>query len=485
MSELQGIENEVVETLIPARLDRLPWSRFHWLLVIGLGITWALDGLEVTLMGAVGVVLQNRQVLNLTATEIGGAASTYLAGAVIGSLIFGHLTDRYGRRTFFFVCLGIYLLGVAGTASAWDFASLAIARFVTGAGIGGEYSAVNSAIDELIPARLRGRVDLMVNGSYWLGAALGAVSTLLLLNPAMFAPNVGWRVGFGAGIIVGGIILYLRRLVPESPRWLVTHDQVALAEHTIAEIERTVAEETGSRLPQPNPTQSIRIRVRHRFGLQTVLTTILRKFRKRAILGFTLMAAQAFVYNAILFTYAIVLNRFYGVPAEHTGLFLLPFAFANFLGPVVMGHFFDTVGRRPMIAATFTIAALLLGVTGYLFWLDRLTVMSQVGLWTAMFVFASPAGSAAYLTVSEVFPLEIRALAIALFYSLGTAIGGIIAPWLFGRLIESGSRGELLFGYLIACALMLTAAAVEIVYGIAAENTSLEKLAAPLSAVSG
>jgi MFS family permease len=476
---------EIVETLIPARLDRLPWSRFHWLLIIGLGITWALDGLEVTLMGAVGVVLQKPQVLSLTATQIGAAASAYLAGAVLGSLIFGHLTDRYGRRKFFFVCLGIYLLGVAGTASAWNFASIAAARFITGAGIGGEYSAVNSAIDELIPARLRGRVDLMVNGSYWLGAAVGATSTLFLLNPRIFAPNIGWRVGFAAGIIIGTIILYLRRFVPESPRWLITHDQIDLAEQTIETIEKTVAEETGSPLPQPDPDLSIKIRVRHRFGLKTVFDTIVTKFRTRAILGFTLMVAQAFVYNAILFTYAIVLNRYYDVSAEHTGLFLLPFALANFLGPVIMGHFFDSVGRRPMIAATFSIAAILLSVTGFLFWQGRLTTMTQVGLWTVMFAFASPAGSAAYLTVSEIFPLEIRALAIALFYSSGTAVGGIIAPWLFGRLIESGSRGELLFGYLIAAALMLIAAIVEIVCGVAAENQSLEKLAPPLSIAEG
>ncbi len=476
---------EIVETLIPARLDRLPWSRFHWLLVIGLGITWALDGLEVTLMGAIGVVLQSPRVLSLTATEVGAAASAYLTGAVIGSLIFGHLTDRQGRRKFFFVCLGIYLIGVGVTAACWNFLSLAIARFITGAGIGGEYSAVNSAIDELIPARLRGRVDLMVNGSYWLGAAAGALSTLVLLDPSIFAQNVGWRIGFAAGLIIGGIILYLRRFVPESPRWLITHDQVAVAEETIAQIEKTVAEETHLALLSPDPSLAIRIHVRHHFGLGTVLTTILGKFRSRAILGFTLMSAQAFVYNAILFTYAIVLNRFYGVPAEHAGFFLLPFAFANFLGPVVMGHFFDTIGRRPMITATFTIAALLVGFTGYLFWLDALTVTAQVTLWTVMFAFASPAGSAAYLTVSEVFPLEIRALAIALFYSIGTAVGGIIAPWLFGTLIESGERRALFFGYLIASGLMLAAAAVEMKLGIAAENTSLERLASPLSTVEG
>jgi MFS family permease len=469
------------ETLIPARLDRLSWSRFHWLLVIGLGITWVLDGLEVTLMGAISAVLQRRDVLNFTGAQIGAIGSSYLAGAVIGSLVFGHLTDRFGRRRFFFISLAIYLLGVGLTAFSWNVWSFALFRFITGTGIGGEYSAVNSAIDELIPARLRGKVDLIVNGSYWLGAAAGAASTLILLNPHLLGPRIGWRVGFGAGAIIGIVILYLRRFIPESPRWLMTHGQREAAEKTVSEIERTVADENQEPLRQPSQADAIKVHERHRFGLGAILKPMVTTLRSRSFLGLSLMTTQAFVYNAMLFTYALVLARFYGVPAGHTGLYLLPFAFGNFIGPLVLGHFFDTIGRRQMIAATFTIAGLLLAISGYFFWRGTLTVTSQTILWTVMFFFASPAGSSAYLTVSEIFPLEMRALAIAIFYSVGTAIGGIVAPWLFGRLIDSGSRFELFGGYLIASVLMLAAALVEIVFGVAAEQASLEKIAAPLS----
>ena len=472
---------ETFETLIPARLDRLPWSRFHWLLVIGLGITWVLDGLEVTLMGAISAVLQRRDVLHFTGAQIGAIGSSYLAGAVLGSLVFGHLTDRFGRRTFFFISLAIYLLGVGLTALSWNLWSFALFRFITGTGIGGEYSAVNSAIDELIPARLRGKVDLIVNGSYWLGAAAGAGSTVILLNPHLLAPRIGWRVGFGAGAIIGVVILYLRRFIPESPRWLMTHGQREAAEKTVSDIERTVAHENREELEQPPPGDAIRVQGRHHFGLAAILKPMVTTLRTRSFLGLSLMIAQAFVYNAMLFTYALVLARYYGVPAGRTGLYLLPFAFGNFLGPLALGHFFDTIGRRQMIAATFTIAGLLLVASGYLFWRGALTATSQTILWTVMFFFASPAGSAAYLTVSEIFPLEMRALAIAIFYSAGTAVGGIVAPWLFGRLIDSGSRFELFGGYIIASALMIAAAVVEIVFGVAAEQASLEKIAAPLS----
>ena len=473
---------ETFETLIPARLDRLPWSRFHWLLVIGLGITWVLDGLEVTLMGAISAVLQRPDVLHFTGAQIGAISSSYLAEAVIGSLVFGHLTDRYGRRMFFFVSLAIYLIGVGLTATSWNLWSFALFRFITGTGIGGEYSAVNSAIDELIPARMRGKVDLIVNGSYWLGAAAGAASTALLLDPHLLAPNVGWRVGFGAGAIIGVAILYLRRFIPESPRWLMTHGQAGDAEKTVHDVEETVAHETGARLKEPPRNDAIRIRARHKFGLGAILKPMVTTLRSRSALGLSLMIAQAFVYNAMLFTYALVLVRYYGVPADRTGLYLLPFALGNFLGPLALGHFFDTIGRRQMIAATFTAAAVLLLLSGYLFAKQALTASSQTLLWTAMFFFASPAGSSAYLTVSEIFPLEMRALAIAIFYSAGTAAGGVIAPWLFGKLIDSGSRTELFVGYAIASALMLGAAAVELILGVAAEGASLEKIAAPLSA---
>jgi MFS family permease len=449
--------------------------------VIGLGITWVLDGLEVTLMGAISAVLQRPDVLHLSAAQVGAISSAYLVGAVLGSLVFGHLTDRYGRRTFFFVSLGIYLCGVGLTAFSWNLWSFALFRFITGAGIGGEYSAVNSAIDELIPARFRGRVDLMINGSFWLGAAAGAASTVILLNPKILPVNLGWRLGFGAGPIIGTVILYMRRFIPESPRWLVTHGQREEAEKTVAALEQTVARETGVHLEDPPRDQALRLHVRHHYGLEAVVKPMLTQYRARSVLGLSLMVAQAFVYNAILFTYALVLTRYYGVSVHATGLYLLPFALGNFLGPVALGHFFDTLGRRQMITATFTIAGLLLILNGWLFAHGALTATTQAILWSVMFFFASPAASSAYLTVSEIFPLEMRALAIAVFYSAGTAVGGVVAPWFFGRLIDSNSRIELFWGYLVAAALMLMAAVVEATLGVAAERTSLEKIAAPLS----
>jgi len=432
-------------------------------------------------MGAISAVLQRPDVLHFSAAQIGAISSAYLTGAVLGSLVFGHLTDRHGRRKFFFISLGIYLLGVGLTAFSWSLWSFALFRFITGAGIGGEYSAVNSAIDELIPARFRGRVDLMINGSFWLGAAAGAASTVILLNPRILPVDVGWRLGFGAGAIIGTGILYMRRFIPESPRWLVTHGQREEAEITVAAIERTVARETGVRLTDPPPEEALRLNERQHFGLEAVLKPMLTQYRSRSVLALSLMVAQAFVYNAIFFTYALVLTRYYAVPVHATGLYLLPFALGNFLGPVALGHLFDTRGRRQMITATFAIAALLLVLTGWLFARGALTATTQTMLWSVMFFFASPAASSAYLTVSEIFPLEMRALAIAVFYSAGTAAGGVVAPWFFGRLIDSQSRTALSWGYLVAAVLMLAAAVAEATLGIAAERTSLEKIAAPLS----
>ena len=469
---------ETFETLIPARLDRLPWSRFHGLLVVGLGITWVLDGLEVTLMGAISAVLQRPDVLHFTAAQIGSISSSYLIGAVLGALVFGHLTDRYGRRVFFFVSLGTYLVGVGLTALSWNLASFAAFRFLTGAGIGGEYSAVNSAIDELIPARFRGRIDLMINGSFWLGALAGSASTGLILNPHIFPVDVGWRLGFGIGAVIGLAILFLRRFIPESPRWLVTHGRRVEAEELMRDFEAELGNVDGAL----DGVEPLRLTVRHHFGLDAILRPLLKEYRERTILGFALMTAQAFLYNAIFFTYALVLSRYYGIAADLTGLYLMPFAFSNFIGPMVLGHFFDTIGRRPMIAGTFTVSALTLAVTGYLFQQGVLTATTQTILWSVMFFFASSAASSAYLTVSEIFPLEVRALAIAIFYSAGTATGGVVAPWFFGVLIDTGSRGALYVGYLIAAGLMLAAAAAELKFGIAAEGTGLEDIAKPLSA---
>jgi MFS family permease len=472
---------ETFETLIPARLDRLPWSPFHTLLVMGLGITWILDGLEVTLMGAISAVLERPDVMGFSAAQIGFIGSSYLAGAVLGSLVFGHLTDRFGRRKFFFLSLSIYLVGVGFTALSWNLASFAVFRFITGAGIGGEYSAVNSAIDELIPARLRGRIDLIINGSFWLGAAAGSLSTIVILNPHIVPYPIGWRLGFGVGALIGCGILYLRRFIPESPRWLLVHGRRQQAEMIVRGIERIVVEELQLTLEQPRAEFALRLKARPRFGIGEFIWPMLTKYRSRAFLGFTLMVAQAFTYNAIFFTYALVLSRFYGEPAARIGLYMLPFAAGNFLGPLLLGHLFDTLGRRRMIAGTFAISAAILIVTGWLFSRDVLTTFSQVTLWTVMFFFASAAASSAYLTVSEIFPVELRALAIAVFYAAGTAVGGIGAPWFFGRLIDTGSRVALFEGYLLAAGLMIVAAIVEIIWGVDAERASLEEIAMPLS----
>ncbi|HLW82709.1 MAG TPA: MFS transporter [Candidatus Acidoferrales bacterium] len=468
------------ETLIPARLDRLPWSRFHWLIVWALGITWVLDGLEVTLKGAVSGVLQEPQVMNFSAAEIGFIASVYLTGAVLGALIFGYLTDRWGRKKLFFITLAVYLGGTLLTAFSWNLWSFCLFRFVTGSGIGGEYAAISSAIDELIPALYRGRVELIVNGSYWIGAAVGAASTLLLLDPRILPPWLGWRIGFAIGALLGLFILLLRKHVPESPRWLMTHGRRQEAEQSIAEIEHRVEHEWG-KLPQPQGLPLV-IHPRESFGFGIVAKTMFSKYPARSFLSLSLMVSQAFLYNAVFFTYALILTRFYQVRPDKTGIYLLPFALGNFLGPLLLGRFFDTIGRRQMISATYGLSAALLLFTGWAFSAGYLSSARQTALWTVIFFFASAAASSAYLTVSEIFPLEIRALAIAFFYSLGTAAGGIAAPWLFGSLIGSGSRENIFLGYVAAAALMFAAALIEIVWGVKAERTSLEQLANPLSA---
>jgi MFS family permease len=468
---------EAVRTSVPARLDRLPWSRFHSLVIAALGITWILDGLEVTLAGSVAAALQQSPRLHLTAQQVGLTGSAYLAGAVLGALFFGHLTDRLGRKRLFNVTLGLYLVATALTALSWNFAAFAAFRFFTGAGIGGEYAAINSAIQELIPARLRGRTDLAVNGSFWVGAALGAAASVWLLDPALLPPDLGWRVAFGTGAALGLVILYLRHFLPESPRWLMTHGRVEEAEAVMAEIERRVGADA---LPPPAEADTALITPTH-VSLAIVARTLLRAYPSRTALGIVLMASQAFFYNAIFFTYALVLTRFFAVPADRVGLYILPFALGNFAGPLLLGPLFDTLGRKPMIAATYAIAGALLALSGVLFVAGLLDARTQTLLWTIVFFFASAAASAAYLTVGESFPLELRALAIALFYAFGTLIGGVGGPALFGALIARGGRGDILIGYLLGAALMLVAAAVELRLGVAAERRPLEEVAAPLS----
>lgn len=471
------------QTDVPARLDRLPWSSFHRLVIAALGITWILDGLEVTLAGSVAAALQQSPSLHLTAQQVGLTGSAYLSGAVVGSLYFGHLTDKLGRKKLFNVTLGLYLAATALTATSWNFESFLVFRFLTGAGIGGEYAAINSAIHEMVPPRLRGRIDLAVNGSFWVGAAAGAAASVWLLDPALLPPDMGWRVAFGTGAVLGLFILYLRRFLPESPRWLMTHGRAEEAHTVLCGIEARVA----AGLAQPLPPCDVRITLGapHKLTLGSVAQTLLRRYPQRTLLGLALMSAQAFVYNAIFFTYALVLTRFYGVPADRVGLYILPFAVGNFLGPLLLGPLFDTIGRKPMIAATYGLSGLLLAATGQLFAMGLLDATTQTTAWTVVFFFASAAASAGYLTIGESFPLELRALTIALFYAFGTLLGGVGGPWLFGVLIESGSRNEIMAGYLLGAALMIAAALVELKIGLKAEGRSLEDVASPLSARDG
>ena len=468
-----------VEIDIPARMDRLPWSRFHWLVVIALGVTWALDGLEVTIVGALGPRLQDKASLGLTEADIGALASAYLIGAVLGALGFGWLTDRFGRKLIFFATLGIYVAGVALSAIAWDFWSLAVFRVITGIGIGGEYAAINSAIDELVPARLRGRVALIVNGSFWAGAAVGSLASVILLDPSWFAIDLGWRIGFAIGAGLGLLILFTRRFVPESPRWLACHDRVEEGERVTAEIERRVEAETGERLPPASG--KIVIHPQKTFGLKPIFAAMLGQYRGRSALVLLLMIAQAFLYNAIFFSYGLILTKFHGVEQQHVGLYLVPFAIGNVIGPIVLGPFFDTVGRRKMIFSTYLVSGVLLAITGYLFAIGALSATTETIAWCVIFFFASAAASSAYLTASEVFPLEVRALAIAAFYAIGTGVGGVAAPYLFGVLIGGGEPWPIFWGYVGASVLMIVAGTAALFYGVDAEGKSLEDVAAPLS----
>ncbi|MBB2190506.1 MFS transporter [Gluconacetobacter azotocaptans] len=467
-------------TDIPARLDRLPWSRFHVLVVIALGITWILDGLEVTIVGSVAPVLQRSDTLGLSAEGVGAAASSYVAGAVIGALLFGWMSDRLGRRQIFTVTLGLYILGVGLTALSWNLASFALFRLITGLGIGGEYSAINSAIDELMPARLRGRVDLIVNGTFWAGAALGAAGSMLLLQGTVLPVTLAWRLIFGIGALMGLGVIALRRWVPESPRWLMTHRRVEEATRIVVQIE---ARHGGSTVRLTETLDTVSIHPAGTFGLREALRVLSGPYRGRAGYVLVLMIAQAFLYNAVFFTYGLVLTRYDHVADASVGLYILPLAVGNFLGPLALGKWFDTLGRRRMIVLTYSLAGILMFVVSVLFAAGMLDARLQTTLWVVIFFFASAAASAAYLTASEIFPLEIRALTIALFYALGTLFGGVAAPFLFGWLIGRGSLLSLATGYGAAALLMLIAAAVTARWGVDAEGQSLERIAPPLSSM--
>jgi len=473
---------ETIESYVPARLDRLPWSSWHWLIVVSLGATWILDGLEVTLAGALGGILTLPQTLGLTPARVGASATCYLAGAVLGALLFGYGTDRFGRKKLFFITVAVYLIGTALSAFSWNFWSYAFFRALTGAGIGGEYAAINSAIDELIPARVRGRVDLIINGSYWVGAALGAAATLVLLDPSRIPIWLGWRFAFGIGATLGLIVIFFRRWIPESPRWLMIHGRNDEAEEIVGEVEQKIMGLNAAGMIDPGySAPPTRIRTRTHTPWHEIWDAIVHEHRRRSFLGFVLMLTQAFFYNSIFFTYALVLMRFYNVPEQNVGSYLLPFALGNVLGPLLLGHLFDTIGRKKMISVTYGLAGILLAATGWLFHAGVLTAQTQTLAWTIIFFIASAAASSAYLTVSEIFPLEIRALAIAIFYAIGTLAGGVGAPLLFGWIIGTGSITALFVGYLVAAALMIFGAATEAWIGVPAERRSLEHVAAPLS----
>jgi MFS family permease len=474
-------DGRVVETSIPFRLDALRWSGFHTRVVLALGITWILDGLEVTLAGALSGALKQSPTLQFTNFDVGFANSAYLAGAVIGAIGFGWLTDRIGRKKLFFITLALYLTATAATALSWNVASYALFRFLTGAGIGGEYTAINSTIQELVPARYRGWTDLVINGSFWIGAALGAVSAIILLDPLLIGPDLGWRLAYLTGACLGLVVFVMRMWIPESPRWLVIHGYPDRANAIVDDIERSVTGHAEDERQHAWP--KIKLRMRDHTPLREVAHTLFSVYRQRSLVGLALMIAQAFFYNAIFFTFALVLTDFYGIAADQIGWYILPFAAGNFLGPLVLGRLFDTLGRRTMITLTYGVSGILLALSGYLFAIGVLSAQTQTIAWMVIFFFASPAASAAYLTVSETFPLEVRALAIALFYAVGTGIGGVAGPALFGVLIDTGSRDSVFAGYLLGAGLMIAAAAVAWRYAIAAERRTLESVTRPLAFV--
>jgi MFS family permease len=475
---------DTIETRIPSRLDRLPWSKFHWMIVIGLGTVWILDGLEVTIVGSIGQRLTEKgSGLVLDASQIGTAAAFYVAGACVGALFFGQLTDRFGRKKLFLLTLGVYIVATIATAfsfSAWYFFA---ARFLTGAGIGGEYAAINSAIDELIPARVRGRVDLMINGSYWIGAAGGAVASIALLDTALFAADLGWRLAFAIGAGLGVGILLVRRNVPESPRWLFIHGRDDEAEKIVGEIEHAVEEETGEKLSEVD--ESLTVRQRERISLGEIARTAFRKYPRRTALGFALFIGQAFMYNAITFDLGTLLGEFFDVASGTVPIYIAIFAFSNFLGPFVLGRLFDTIGRKPMVSLTYLGSAALTAVLAILLLGNSLTTWSFMAFVLAIFFLASAGASSAYLTVSEIFPMETRALSIALFYAAGTAAGGIAGPLLFGHLIASGSQDQVATGFFIGAVVMAIGGIAELLFGVKAEQKQLEDIATPLTAEDG
>ncbi|HEU4974826.1 MAG TPA: MFS transporter [Baekduia sp.] len=478
---MSDVTTGTIETRIPARLDRLPWAKFHWMVIIGLGTVWILDGLEVTMVGSVASRLtEDGSGISMSAGQIGMAAAIYVAGACLGALFFGQLTDRFGRKKLFILTLAVYITATTATAFAWTPWFFFLCRFFTGAGIGGEYAAINSAIDELIPARVRGRVDLMINGSYWVGSAIGSAAALVLLDTSIFAADFGWRLAFGIGAVLGFTIMLVRRHVPESPRWLFIHGREEEAEQIVSSIEHGIEEETGEELEQPE--KSIEVRQRERIPFTVIARTAFKVYPKRAWLGFALFVGQAFIYNGVTFNLGTLFSTFFGVASATVPVFIVIYAVFNFLGPLTLGRLFDTIGRKPMISGCYLMSAAIAVVMGILFINGSLTKWSFEAFVVASFFFASAGASAAYLTVSEIFPMETRALAIAFFYAVGTAVGGITGPLLFGHLIGSGDRGHVAIAFFIGAAVMAIGGIAEIFLGVKAEGRNLEDIAKPLTA---
>ena len=473
-----------IRTMIPARLDRLGWSPFHTRMVAGLGAAWILDGLQITIASSVTGVLTSPSTLDMTSTEVGLIASVYLLGEMLGALVFGRLSDQLGRKRLLITTLLLYLLGtglaafVTGHHTGW-LMFFYITRFVAGMGIGGQYAAINSAIDEMMPSKYRGRVDIWINGTYWAGAILGSFVSLIFLNA--FAENVGWRLAFLMGPVLALIVIVVGRTLPESPRWLLTHGRVDEAEAELAKIEEA-ARKAGQTVEPVDPSRAITLVPEKKYGYMQFLRLVFHTYPRRAILGATLMITQSFLYNAIFFTYALVLTNFYDVSATKVPLYGLAFSIGNLLGPLCLGRLFDTVGRRKMISGTYLLSGLLLGISAFLFDADVLNATTQTLMWVIIFFFASAGASAAYLTVSETWPIEIRSEAIAVFFAIG-CIAGAIGPAFYGALIGDGSsRTGLFIGYLVGAGIMMIGGVVEIICGIDAEGKSLEEVTKPLTA---
>jgi len=441
-----------------------------------LSITWLLDGLEGSLGGALAGALKNGKSLALTDAQLGISSSFYLGGAVLGALIFGYLADRFGRRKLFTWTLLLYVCATAATGLSWNLFSFTFFRMLTGAGIGGEYAAVNSAVDEVVPARLRGRIDLWINGTFWIGIILGSLISVVFLAPGASDHPLGWRLAFLSGVPLGILVLIMRRFIPESPRWLTLHGDHLEAQSVLTSIEQSIGRQFGK---LPPVLTSIRVVIPAKSSLRRMRVLFSGSYRRRSLLCFGLMAAQAFFYNSVFFSLALVLLRYYGVTAERVGYYFVPIAIANCMGPMMLGRLFDTVGRRQMIAATYCLSGVLLAAGSWLFYAGLLSLHAQIAWWSIIFFFASTAASSAYLTASEVFPQDIRASSIAVFYAFGTLAGGVLGPVLFGRLTGSGVRGLLLVGYLIGSIVMILAGTAQAVWGIAAEGKMLEAVALP------